>query len=535
MLWVDYCAILLVLLADSAHSFVIAPPWADPATNPCSRSSWQLVYWPPTNNCYQIFSQGPCPDTQELGYNPVTSAPECRCPHTLPLHWPHNDRCYAEYSRGPCDVNQYLAPVSADNDTAVECVTTERCDPGSVFWPPDQQCYILYTQGPCHKGDLILINPDTAEPYCGCDSILLNQYFYKPMKLCYEHFTKGPCEFGSVFTYNHTSDTTDCVCQQSFPNYFPPLGQCFEIETKGPCGKGQVFRYDSNSKRSGCQCKEKYVYWEKTHSCYREFTPGPCKSGQFLVKGLDGVGFCSKNPCSTAHLYFPSAADPSQGHCHKVGGQGPCPLGELVVFESYSGKSYRGDCGCSPGYNQNYWPPDNKCYEWFSQGPCQPSFMFRYNKEERRTECQCDTAAGFVFWNETQRCYRVYTQGPCPDNAWLIPAGDMKEVYCECKNGFYFSQSEYLCRRSQTQPSPRNFLRNHQVPVIGRNNSNVKTNVWSQPEIVGRGRFEGSRPSDRPIALPRNSQESPTTGFGHFWDSNIGQWSQERRGRRIRY
>ena len=36
----------------------------------------------------------------------------------------------------------------------------------------------------------------------------------------------------------------------------------------------------------------------------------------------------------------------------QVGSRGPCPLGELVVFEKYSGKSFRGECGCSPGYNQ---------------------------------------------------------------------------------------------------------------------------------------------------------------------------------------
>ena len=28
------------------------------------QSSWQLVFWPPTGKCYQIFSQGPCPPTQ---------------------------------------------------------------------------------------------------------------------------------------------------------------------------------------------------------------------------------------------------------------------------------------------------------------------------------------------------------------------------------------------------------------------------------------------------------------------------------------
>ena len=540
---------ILVLTQTLVDCFVIAPPWANPSTNPCSASSWQLVYWPPTKNCYQIFSRGPCPETQELGYNPVTSAPECRCPHDLPLHWEDTDQCYAEYSRGPCEVNQYLTISEEDGD--VSCVPTQICQTGSVFWPQDQQCYPLYTQGPCHKGDLLIINPVTAEPYCGCDPLLLNQYFYKPLKLCYEHYTKGPCEYGSVFTYNHTSDTTDCSCQKSFPNYFKPLGQCFEIETKGPCGKGQVFRYDTNSKRSGCQCRENYVYWEKTHSCYREFTPGPCKPGQFLVKGNDGVGFCSKNPCSKAHLYFPSDADPSQGHCYKVGGQGPCPLGELVVFETYSGKSYRGDCGCSPGYNQNYWPEDNKCYEWYSQGPCPASFMFKYNKQERKTECMCDTAAGFVFWNETKRCYRVYSQGPCPENAWLIPTGDLSEVYCECRNGFFFAPKEYSCKRSQQVSLPRNFLRNHRFETSPKDQS-LRNATLSSTNINQRWRIRDREPSRPPrknlkvnpssdkiitnnnnngaknvgsIGGPQNNlKEEPSLEF--FWDASLGKWSE---------
>ena len=387
----------------------------------------------------------------------------------------------SEFSRGPCEVNEYLLV----KGNSSECVASKLCEAGSVFWPPDQTCYQLYTVGPCHKGDLLIRNTDTDEPYCGCDSDLLNQYYYSPLKLCYEHFTKGPCELGSLFTYNHSSQTTDCGCEPHYPNYFPPLGQCFELESKGPCGAGQVFRHDPESGRSGCQCKADYVYWEKTRACYREFTPGPCRPGQFLVKGNDGVGFCSKNPCSKAHLYFPSASDPSQGHCHKVGGQGPCPSGELVVFEAYSGKSYRGDCGCSPGYNQNYWPEDGRCYEWYSQGPCPDSFMFRYNKEERRTECRCDTAAGFVFWNETGKCYRVYTQGPCPDNAWLIPTGDLSEVYCECRNGFYFAAKDYLCKRSSQVLLPRNLpaLRTHRFDV---KDSNKTRSIVKQRQRIGR-------------------------------------------------
>ena len=137
--------LLLCLLTAASQCFVIAPPWADTNTNPCSSSSWQLVYWPPTRQCYQIFSRGPCPKTQELSYNPLTSTPECRCPGHLPLHWRDNDQCYAEYSRGPCEVNQYLSS-AGDTETRVQCVASGRCEPGSVFWPPDAQCYTLYTQ-----------------------------------------------------------------------------------------------------------------------------------------------------------------------------------------------------------------------------------------------------------------------------------------------------------------------------------------------------------------------------------------------------
>ncbi len=34
------------------------------------------------------------------------------------------------------------------------------------------------------------MNPLSAEPYCGCDPILLRQYYFKPLRLCYEHYTR---------------------------------------------------------------------------------------------------------------------------------------------------------------------------------------------------------------------------------------------------------------------------------------------------------------------------------------------------------
>ena len=142
-------ALLLLGLAapPPVATFVIAPPWADEDANPCSQASWQLVYWPPTRDCYQIFSRGPCPETQELGFNPVSQQPECGCPAGLPLHWPATDRCYAQHSRGPCDAGEFLVGGTA----GPACVAAERCEPGRAFWPADSTCYQLYTRGPCHK------------------------------------------------------------------------------------------------------------------------------------------------------------------------------------------------------------------------------------------------------------------------------------------------------------------------------------------------------------------------------------------------
>ena len=80
-----------LLSAVSVEAFVIAPPWANAVTNPCSARSWQLIYWPKDGKCYPIFSQGPCPRSQELGFNDLTKVAECRCPKEL-LYWPATDR-----------------------------------------------------------------------------------------------------------------------------------------------------------------------------------------------------------------------------------------------------------------------------------------------------------------------------------------------------------------------------------------------------------------------------------------------------------
>jgi hypothetical protein len=49
----------------------------------------------------------------------------------------------------------------------------------------------------------------------------------------------------------------------------------------------------------------------------------------------------------------------------------------------------------------------------------------------------------------------VYSQGPCPENAWLLPEGEDGEVYCECRDGFTFSPTEYNCQPLLSQPGHR--------------------------------------------------------------------------------
>ena len=132
----------------------------------------------------------------------------------------------------------------------------------------------------------------------------------------------------------------------------------------------QVFHLDSETGYGQCRCRDNYVHWPANGECYKTYTPGPCRPDQFIVPVSPllgrGRGICVRNPCPRAHLFFPggglmaSASQKTYGglvrrsgglpsksidvseegdsRCYKVGSRGPCPLGELVVFERYSGK-----------------------------------------------------------------------------------------------------------------------------------------------------------------------------------------------------
>jgi len=46
-----------VALLGAAEGAIIPPAWANITTNPCAIKSWQLLYWPDTNDCFKIFSK----------------------------------------------------------------------------------------------------------------------------------------------------------------------------------------------------------------------------------------------------------------------------------------------------------------------------------------------------------------------------------------------------------------------------------------------------------------------------------------------
>ena len=61
-----FVSIFSIFSGHCARGFVIAPPWANPEVNICSKKSWQLIHWPLDGKCYQIFEQGPCPRSQVI-------------------------------------------------------------------------------------------------------------------------------------------------------------------------------------------------------------------------------------------------------------------------------------------------------------------------------------------------------------------------------------------------------------------------------------------------------------------------------------
>ncbi|XP_064100508.1 uncharacterized protein LOC135211207 [Macrobrachium nipponense] len=384
---------------------VIPPRWVNATLNPCAKKSWQLLYWPEDNSCYQIFTQGPCNDTQEFYYNLSSGKGACRCPRDKVLHRP-TGLCFDEYSKGPCPPRQFLAGREESNIGI--CQDFLECPPRHVFWPRNNKCYELHTQGPCLNGYLLYINPATGFPDCGCDKNLMFSNYWSLTGLCFELFKRGPCLEGNIFLYNATKGSTQCSCSSSIlTNYHNHSNGCYELNHQGPCNPGQIFNFDPHVMVTACGCRQDHALWPLNGHCYRIYSKGPCEKGHFFISTTnltDPTGECSPYPCTGTSRYYPETNE-----CYKLGWRGPCPEGQLFIYDEES--PLRGTCGCTEELI-GYWPEDAKCYELGGTGPCQHSQVLSYEKATGRVHCTCDLKKGYVKWQDGH-CYRLESRGPC--------------------------------------------------------------------------------------------------------------------------
>lgn len=127
-------------------------------------------------------------------------------------------------------------------------------------------------------------------------------------------------------------------------------------------------------------------------------------------------------PCKRNRLYFPR-----EKTCYRIGSRGPCPIGQVVLYDhssrpSIDGISYNGICGCP-----NELKATGKCLE--------------ENKS-------CEHLPGMFAIKK--QCYKLYTQGPCGQGEWLVAKRQRrnddnsnweivkndKKVRCECRPGY---------------------------------------------------------------------------------------------------
>lgn len=53
-----YAVIYATVISSLANAAIVAPPWSNPANNPCASlpGGWQLLYWAPLQQCFKIFT-----------------------------------------------------------------------------------------------------------------------------------------------------------------------------------------------------------------------------------------------------------------------------------------------------------------------------------------------------------------------------------------------------------------------------------------------------------------------------------------------
>jgi len=351
--------------------------------------------------------------------------------------WPATELCYPLYSQGPCHSGSLFYWNSRSQQAQCGCAEQEL---RNHFWPISATCHEHFSQGPCKVGQVFTYDNATQATQCWCSPRL--RHYHAETGQCYEKFTRGPCKSGMWLT----------SAAAEMPQYSLPAD---EQKAVGPPGERQSTG-DGESSWLTCSCLPGHVYSIRDNQCYREFTQGPCKSGHFLVaKERAGVsrGVCIKNPCGRHELYFPGVQ-----RCYQLNSRGPCPFGQIVVGDDQHGIGYRGRCGCSAVNSQNYWSEDGRCYQLETTGPCVVPLVFNMRSTNGLTP-QCSCPVDHVFHNESQKCYKEFTQGPCDWNEWLVPvyqsvlhqeldAGDEPPLQhvCQCKPGYEYQSGSSFCQ-----------------------------------------------------------------------------------------
>lgn len=183
----------------------------------------------------------------------------------------------------------------------------------------------------------------------------------------------------------------------------------------GPCNTGHRFILSSDSpNKAKCTCKSNYALWND-NSCYRLYTRGPCGSKELFAP----PSRCVPLPCRRSRLYFPD-----EKRCYKVGSQGPCKAGQVVIFDfearpSIDGIAFNGICGCADALSIE--KPNGCTTEDMSDSHCK---SMPYNR-----------IVGDM-------CHMLYTKGPCKDGQWLVPkhGANSTDAECACKPGYIESQ-----------------------------------------------------------------------------------------------
>ena len=160
---------------------------------------------------------------------------------------------------------------------------------------------------------------------------------------------------------------------------------------------------------------------------------------------------CNIRECKEGHVFY-------KGRCASLEAKDVCkPTFELIINEH--GK---GECECPPG--QLFYPPTERCYVPYTQGPCKPQHIIKvsYDKRSRKTlrtnltddpsqiKIDDDSGIGDCEINpcpkekmtpldsrclpqedtSNARCYTIGKQNPCKGGSYLLIEPSLSKPFC---------------------------------------------------------------------------------------------------------